>query len=57
MGLNMLKLEDDYIKYVIIKIEKLEELLDGMLINYYGKLIMKKDIIIKLHFELTNSNY
>jgi hypothetical protein len=46
----MLKLDDDYIKYAIIKIEKLEELLDGMLINYYGKLIiMKKDIIIKLH--------
>ena len=42
----MLKLGDDYIKYDIIKIEKLEVLLDGMLINYYGKLIiMKKSII------------
>ena len=42
----MLKLGDDYIKYAIIKIEKLEELLGGMLINYYGKLIMKKGVLL-----------
>ena len=42
----MLKLDDDYIKYDIIEIEKLEELLDGMQINYYGKLIMKKGVLL-----------
>jgi len=46
MVYNMLKLDDDYIKYGIIKIEKLEELLDGMLINYYGKLIIKKRVLL-----------
>ena len=48
----MLKLGEGYIKYAIIKIEKLEERPDGMQINYYGKLIMKKGVVILLNYIL-----
>ena len=48
----MLKLGDDYIKYDIKKIEPIRVLLVGTRIYYYGKLIMKKGVL--LNYILTN---